>query len=281
MAYGVAKFAYGPTDKDLEDEDIEVFLQPHCGGPATLVTTAATGSTHGEATGGVAAGEDPDDAGVTADGRVSVSLGVLPRGRHRVVFVVRGDGTRTEATIDVLPASAKIVVTDIDGTQTGSEYEEITALIRGRQPSAQPGGAALLRAMALRGYVPFYLTARPERLTERTRRFLIENGYPPGPVHTTVGLGALHGAAASFKTQELEALRASGLQPSVLLGNRPSDGVAFTSPAVTPTDSATPPPACWLLQLDADGGRCRRVESWVEMVNEANEIEPSCIEPGR
>jgi hypothetical protein len=282
VAYAMAKFAYGPSDKDLEDEDVEVFLQPHCGGPATLVGTVATSAEKGEAEGSTSL-TAVDEAALGASpghGRVTLSLGTLPRGRHRVVFVVRGDGSRTEATIDVLPATAKIVVTDIDGTQTGSEYEEVTALLQGRQPSAQPGGAALLRALALRGYVPFYLTARPEQLTERTRRFLAENGYPPGPLHTTRGLGALHGAAAAFKIAELGDLRASGLRPTVLLGNRPSDGVAFTSSVVLPADPAEKPPECWLLQLDDATGRCRRIESWAEIVKEADEIPPSCSAEG-
>jgi hypothetical protein len=281
VAYAMAKFAYGPTDKDLEDEDVEVYLQTNCGGPATLIGTATTNAPLDEEVASRVAAGAIGGSPSQGDGRVTLSLGVLPRGRHRVVFVVRGDGSRTEATIDVVAPSTKIVVTDIDGTQTGSEFEEVGAFLRGRQPSAQPGGAALLRALALRGYVPFYLTARPEQLTERTRRFLAENGYPPGPLHTTRGLGALHGAAAAFKTAELADLRAGGLRPSVLLGNQPSDGVAFTSPVVLPDDPTEKAPECWLLRLDDQSGRCRRIDSWLEIVKEADDFPASCsADPG-
>lgn len=260
-AFAQAKFAYGPSDKDLEDEDVEIYLQTGCAGPFARVATEVAGSETPRA---------PQAGMIEGGGRVFHDLGVLPVGRHRVAFVVKGDGSRTDARIDVLPASARVVVTDVDGTQTTEEYEEVWSVLQGTMPKAQPGGARLLTALAYKGFVPFYLTARPEFLTGRTREFLALEGYPPGPVHTTTTLsGALRSAAAAYKTAELGALRGSGFSPSFLLGNRPSDAVAFTA-AKQPTE------ACWLLRVTDTLHGCRRVESWEDIVKEVNDLPQSC-----
>lgn len=260
-AVAQAKFAYGPSDKDLEGEDVEIYLQTGCAGSFARVATEIAG---GEQT------QPPKPGMIDGGGRVFFDLGVLPVGRHRVAFVVKGDGSRTDARIDVLPASARVVVTDVDGTQTTEEYEEVWSVLAGTMPNAQPGGARLLNALAYKGYVPFYLTARPEFLTGRTREFLALKGYPPGPVHTTTTLsGALRAAAAAFKTAELGALRGGGFSPSFLLGNRPSDAAAFTAERQTNE-------ACWLLRVTDALHGCRRVESWEDVVKEVDDLPQSC-----
>jgi phosphatidate phosphatase PAH1 len=201
---------------------------------------------------------------------VVTDLGVLPVGRHRVAFVVKGDGSRTDARIDVLAPTARLVVTDVDGTQTTAEYEEVGSVLGGTLPGARPGGAAYLRALADKGYVPFYLTARPEFLTGRTREFLASRGYPPGPVHTTTSLtGALHAAAAAYKTAELAALRRRGLSIAFLLGNRPSDAVAFTTEA----EAAE---RCLLLEVNDPVHGCRTVGAWTELIKEVDDLPSTC-----
>ena len=85
-----------------------------------------------------------------------------------------------------------------------------------------------------RGYEVLYLTARPEWLYPTTHTWLRDNGFPRGVVHTTLGLtGALGGAAVTFKTQEIAAMRARfGAAPEIGIGNTDSDVTAYTTQSV-------------------------------------------------
>jgi hypothetical protein len=260
----IGKFAYGLGDKDLEDEEVDVFVQRDCGSAwEKLGTAITTDGDHAHAT-----VEGVEDKG----GRIYFEVPedkALGLGRHRVRLVVAGDGTSADMFIDVVPAKTPIFVSDVDGTLTSSENVEYVKYLTGGLPDTHPSAPEALRDLAAKGYRPFYLTARPEWLTQRTRDFLDARGFPPGVVHTsTTFAGAGFGSSASsFKANELAMLSQKGLVPSYGFGNKQSDVDAYAS--IQPNDHRI------LYQL---GGNIagRRIDSFAELLPAFGALAPAC-----
>lgn len=226
--WALAKFAYGPFDDDLVDEDVDVYLLRDCAAapanPAWEHLGTATTTQDGDHT--TVYGIEDSGGWVYFPIPAARALGL---GRHRLRFVVRGDHSVAEQFIEVLPPSPHFVVSDVDGTQTETETAEFTAVFFGTDPAAQPHGAESLAAFAARGYRIFYLTARPEWLAGRTHEWLDAHGYPPGLVHTTMTFtGSFGGSAETFKTDELTDL-VQRFPDSVFIGigNTASDEAAY------------------------------------------------------
>jgi phosphatidate phosphatase PAH1 len=259
----IAKFAYGLTDVDLEDEEVDVYVQRDCTSGWEQVGTAIT-TTDGNA---------PNLEGVTpANGRIYFPIPAgkeLGPGRHRVLLVVAGDGTSTELTIDVVPPKTPIFVSDVDGTLTSSEAVEFVKLLTDDLPETHRGAPEALRALAAKGYRPVYVTARPEWLTQRTRDFLDKHGFPPGIVRTSTTLtGAGFGdAAANFKKGEMNELARRGLVPTFGFGNKQSDADAY----------APIPIANRRIFLKADTSSGRRIESYTELLPELSNLAAACL----
>jgi hypothetical protein len=255
--WALAKFAYGAADDDLKDEDVEVWLDRGCTGAWEQLDVVSTTDD----------GDHPTIEGVEdTGGRVYLPIPTAARlglGRHRVVFVVRGDHTTAEQFIDVLPSSARIVVTDVDGTQTESETAEWATLLGAPGPDPQPSGAELLRTLVDRGFHVFYLTARPEWLEPRTRAWLREHGYPEGTVHTTLGgTGALGSSAETFKTDELAMLEAHVPGSLTLaIGNTDTDIAAYVSAGLLPARIVS-------YRYDA-GAVATRVDDYATLIDDA------------
>lgn len=260
----LAKLTYGVADKDLEGEDVDVHLLRNCGSTWEHLGTAVT----------TGDGDHPTIEGVAdTGGRVFFRIPAHQRlglGRHRVHLVVKGDLSTTELFIEVVEPGTKIFVSDVDGTLTTAEAVEVAALLAGTQPDAHADAAAALGVLAGKGLVPFYLTARPEQLGERTRQFLAERGFPPGLVHTTLSKsGALGDEAVVYKSAELAAAAAKGLVIVYGFGNTESDGDAYQSAAIAPVDNRV------FFQFDdVHGGR--RIESYGELVPGFAELPPYC-----
>ncbi|WP_433936029.1 phosphatidylinositol transfer protein [Sorangium cellulosum] len=232
--WAIAKFAYGPLDDDLEDEDVEAYLLRGCSGDWERLGAFRT--------------SDDDHLHPTIEGirdtggRVYIDLtagGRLEVGRHRVHLVVAGDGTSADLFVEVLPPDARVAVTDVDGTLTSSEVAMVGELVGGGPPAAHPGAPEAMHALAASGVYLFYVTARPEWLVASTRVWLRERGFPPGILHTTVGVtGAAGRAAAAYKTVELGWLKArTGIVPAFGFGNMPSDVAAYTAAGIAPSGS--------------------------------------------
>ncbi|WP_437930763.1 phosphatidylinositol transfer protein [Sorangium sp. So ce291] len=230
--WAIAKFAYGPQDDDLEDEDIEAYLLRGCSGDWERLGAFRT--------------SDDDHLHPTTEGipdtggRVYLDLTAgrrLEPGRHRVHLAVAGDGTSADLFIEVLPPGARVAVTDIDGTLTSGEVAMVGELLGGAPPAAHPGAAEAMHALAGSGVYLFYVTARPEWLVGSTRVWLREQGFPPGILHTTIGVtGAFGRAAARYKTIELGWLKArTGIVPSFGFGNMPSDVATYTAAGIAPS----------------------------------------------
>jgi hypothetical protein len=210
-----ARFAYGKTWKDLEDETVTAFVDD-CTGWRELGTAVTD-----------------------HDGRVVVDAGAdLAVGVHEVRFVVRGDGSQAAASLWILPAGTHFVVTDLDGTMTNDDRELYKQILDGDYvPVAYPGAAALTRAHVANGAVVVYLTGRPYWLLARTRRWLDDLDFAAGPVHVTDSNEDSLSSdehVGTFKRDWLAALLAAGYLIDVVYGNATTDVFAYLGAGLAP-----------------------------------------------
>jgi hypothetical protein len=261
----IGKFAYGLNDKDIKDEEVDVYLQRGCGGPwEKLVTTKTTSDNKHPTVEGV------EDSG----GRVYYKIPpekALGPGLHRVHLVVAGDLTTTDLFLQVVEPGTPIFVSDVDGTLTTSENVEFVKLLQGTLPDAHVDAGKALSLLASKGYRPMYMTARPEFLVQRTREFVKARGLPFGLVHTTLTLtGALGGTAVEYKTGELKMLADRGLVPSWAFGNKDSDTEAYNNGNVQPLNQRV------FYQFTDSKFGGRRIEAYTELLGEFAALPPAC-----
>lgn len=266
----IGKIAYGVVDKDLKDEEVDVWLLRGCGGAWEQLGTALTTRDDDHA-----AVEGVPDTG----GRIyfDVPAGrALGPGRHRVHLSVAGDRTGADLFIQVVPEGIEVFVSDVDGTLTVGENEEFIALLEGELPAVNDGAAEALTALAGRGYLPLYLTARPEFLVGRTRELLAVNGFPPGLVHTTTdGIGAIGGDAAAFKSADLgQALTERGHVAAYSFGNTATDAQAYDAADVQPVGNR------FFFAFDDEGQAGRRFDSYRDLVDELGGAPAPCQPSG-
>ncbi|WP_437737170.1 LNS2 domain-containing protein [Sorangium sp. So ce1335] len=263
----LGKFAYGLTDKDLKGERVDIYLLRGCEGAWERLGSAMT--TGGDAT-------HPEVEGVSdSGGRVYFEIPAAQRlgpGRHRVHLVVRGDLSSTDSFIEVVPRGTPMFVSDVDGTLTGTETEEFTTLLTGLLPEVHPHAAAAFHQLTSKGYRPMYLTARPEWLVQRTRDFLEAYGFPPGIVHTTLGLtGALGQSAAEYKTAELQHLfESKEMELAWAFGNTETDAEAYDNAGLMPLGRRV------FFQFDDDAFGGRRIDDYGDLFDEIEALPSLC-----
>ena len=206
------KLAYGITDKDLEDEDVELF--------ACLDTRWQRLGT----------------ARTDRDGRFALALAGdarLPAGMRELRLSVTGDRTGAAFVALVAARGSALVVSDVDGTLTASENAYLTALVVGGAVAVQPDAAATLRSLAARGYTVVYVSARGDRFTEDTRDWLEANGFPRGPLRLPGAIVTLPGEdTIELKTAALASLAAFEVEAG--FGNRASDVSAYLAAGLPP-----------------------------------------------
>lgn len=249
----IAKFAYGTFDADLVHEKVEVWVERVCGTWSKLGTTWTSDD-----------GDYPTTDGVEDDGgRVFFHVAaadVLPAGSYRVKMLVKGDHSEANAWLRVWPKQTQAVVTDIDGTMTMQETDGAWSWLDSNLPVAQPGAAELMQAYYAKGYRLIYLTARPERLTNGTRQWFLDNGFPPGTFHLSQSnVGELGDAAYDYKQAYLtELANAKGVLFAAAVGNKDTDLDAYL-------DSGIDPAAVTLVagQYDGDLKGATMVEDYI------------------
>ena len=261
-----AKFAYGKLHKDLEGEDVDIWVLRRCSGTWEKLATVATSEN-----------ESPipvDDAPI-GSGRVAFAVPkdrALSVGLHRIRYVVRGDGSSTDALAEVIAPTTRFFVSDIDGTLTVAENVELGSLFQGVVSGAHRDAPKVLSTLAEKGYRPLYLSARAEALTQRTHEFLAYRGFPLGAVRlTTTGTGVTGEAAATFKSKEMRKLASQNLVPSFGFGNRPSDTVAYEAAGIVPANRR------FFLGLDDPKGG-RRFDSYTDLLPDITAL-PALVPP--
>lgn len=260
--WAMAKFAYGPTDWDLSGERVDAFLLMNCEGDWEPLGPALT----------TFDGDHPTVEGVEdSGGWVFLQLPMaLPLGRHRIHWVVRGDDSRADTYIEVVEPGTPIILSDVDGTLTTSEWERLVDFLLDNIPDVNPGAPQALHALVDKGYRPMYLTARPEFLGNRTYEFVEQRGLPPGIIHTTLTTtGATGAEAVGYKTAELDALAARGLLPVWVFGNTDSDAEAYDNSGILPLHHRI-----FYQFEDPFGGRT--IDSYYDLVPEFEALDPVC-----
>src|SRR5262249_43119129 len=98
----IGKFAYGVNDKDIHEEEVDIYLLRGCAGPWEKLVTVKTSNDGDNAT-----VEGVEDSG----GRVYYKIPpdkALGLGLHRVRLVVAGDLTATELFLEVVEPGTPI-----------------------------------------------------------------------------------------------------------------------------------------------------------------------------
>jgi hypothetical protein len=114
-----------------------------------------------------------------------------------------------------------IAIVDLDKTVVASGFH--TVLIGDPEPMA--GSAEVLTALA-EDHTIVYLTHRPSYFGPKSKSWLAENGYPPGPVLLSSVGGFLKGSG-SYKTAVLADLRERFENIRVGIGDKISDAAAY------------------------------------------------------
>jgi hypothetical protein len=105
---------------------------------------------------------------------------------------------------------ATLAVVDLDRTVVQSGF--FSVLVGAAKP--MPGAAVVLGRLA-RDNTIVYLTHRPDFLATTSKRWLTENGFPPGPVLTST-MGTLLSGSGAYKAARLAAVKR--IFPNVLVG---------------------------------------------------------------
>lgn len=202
------KLAYGPSDKDLEDEEVDILA---CVDHEwrLLGTTRTNG-----------------------DGRFALTLEAqarLPAGMRDLYVHVPGDRSGARFLAYVAKLGESIVVTDVDGTITASEDAVWDTVLRGRDIPHQPSAP---EALSRANRIVVYVTARGDQYTDLTRDWLAAHGFPRGPLRLAPALVTLPGSRTiELKTRTLREL---GIPIYAGIGNRMTDIIAYTNAGVTP-----------------------------------------------
>ncbi len=196
------KLAHGKADKDIEDEDAEVF--------------ACVDGKWKSA--GVARTND--------DGRFEIVVArPLPTGMRDLYVASLGDASGSYFVGYVAPRGTGVVVSDIDGTLSWSENSIINQVVtRSHDIKNRPHAPQALAALP---YPIVYTTARGDVFSNLTRTWLTRHGFPRGLLRLARGAFAKPGEAAiAYKTATLRSLAV----PIVAgIGNRKSDITAYTN----------------------------------------------------
>lgn len=230
------EISYGPTDKALEDEWVDVFA---CrAGAWQRVGSALT-----------------DDEGGFALTLRGTSL--LPIGMRDLFVSVQGDRTGVYFLGVVAEPGAALAVSDVDGTLTSSENAFATSLVTGANVGIHAGAPTTFTALVAKGYQPVYLTARGDVFTGDTRAWLAAKGMPRGPLRLAPSLITLPGdETVDYKAGVLSALRGAGLDVAVGIGNRASDVAAYRAAGLGGERAFVKlPEYAGELQVDLDAGR--------------------------
>ncbi|MBT8494263.1 MAG: hypothetical protein KJO07_14505, partial [Deltaproteobacteria bacterium] len=209
------KFAYGKLSKDLEHEDVTLYVER--GKRWKRVVTARTND----------------------DGRAlfKVPSSALRTGANRVALVVHGDKSKAFSTIWVLPRGKRVVVFDIDGTLTTGDREIVANTVKGSAIAMRPDANTLAQYWTKRGLTPIYLTGRPYMYNASTKRWLENKGFPRGPMVTVKFVGQARpssGGVGKFKRLWLARLVNSGYKVIAAYGNAKTDVCAFAKAGIAP-----------------------------------------------
>jgi hypothetical protein len=127
----------------------------------------------------------------------------------------------TEMFAAARPKDARIVITDLDKTVVASGFLSVLA----GQAKPMPGAGVVLQRLA-KDHTIVYLTQRPDFLGASSKRWLAENGFPPGALLTTTLQTLVEGSGA-YKAARLAEIKKTFPNVAVGIGDKPSDAKAY------------------------------------------------------
>ncbi|MEJ2044561.1 MAG: haloacid dehalogenase [Reinekea sp.] len=213
----VGKFDYGWTShKDLEDEEIEVYL-------------SGTGMKDWEYLGTYT---------TDSDGKIYVPVSARPAGHYKVQMIVSGDMSSATGYLTVVEPGTKAVMFDIDGTLTQDDFEAIGDYLG--IGIAQPYYYApeTVRAYKDKGYCITYLSARPYWLMKDTREWLDHMDIPLLHTHTDPDAEIFKSKdTAGYKTDYINSLISAGLDIIRVYGNAATDIEAYANAGIPKSET--------------------------------------------
>ena len=229
----IGKFAYGTFDKDLKDEWVEVWIQldPPCGAWTKLgeVLTSEDGEY------GTQYGIEDDGGRVFFPIDASAAPGP---GAYPIVMLVKGDLSMAAFNLFVVKPGRRMVLTDIDGTMTTSDFQLVAELFMdifsgSFVPAMYADANTVMQRYHDKGYDLVYVTGRPDMLKDATRNWLDQQGFPRGVIHLTdTNAQALPTASGvqAYKTDFLQLLIGThGVAIDYAYGNATTDIGAYAA----------------------------------------------------
>ncbi|MFW6066570.1 MAG: hypothetical protein ACOC9S_07090 [Planctomycetota bacterium] len=150
--------------------------------------------------------------------------------------IVAVDDDDDEELLELSPAplvvsarqkDAKLAIIDLDHTVVGSSFFRVLTV--GATPMAD--SARVTKRIADR-YSIVYLTHRPDLMTRKSKQWLIDNGYPAGPLLVSRMNEAL-GSSGAYKTERLKAVREAFPNTGIGIGDKISDAQAYLDNGLT------------------------------------------------
>jgi LNS2 (Lipin/Ned1/Smp2) len=165
------------------------------------------------------------NAKTDANGEYDLPTTFVSPNNQPLYSMLEADGSCAEHYNLLLAPGSKVVITDIDGTLTTDDNQELMEIPDATYVPAMMGAAnTMLQAWDKKKYPVIYLTARPDVLREESRGWLADENFPIGPLITAVDVED----PAAYKTIWLQRMvQIFGWVPVAVYGNADTDVTAY------------------------------------------------------
>jgi hypothetical protein len=126
-----------------------------------------------------------------------------------------------ECMVTCRSADEPMMIVDLDKTVVASGFQAV--LMGGAEP--MPGAAEVLGELG-RNHTIVYLTHRPDLFGPKSKAWLQEHGFPPGPLLLST-LQTFAKGSGAYKTRRLEDIRARFSRVETGIGDKISDALAY------------------------------------------------------
>ena len=161
-------------------------------------------------------------------GRATLSAN-LPSGRantfRAVATTLDGEHEHTTGRIFRWSRQQTVIAVDVDGTLSNTNYSDLFVSLNDKVSMPLKGSAEALTELSKR-YQILYISARPRFLTEKTRHWLHEHDFPPGPVTHALGFEAVFHQDTA-KRDILAEMRVRWPNILIGIGDKQADDKAF------------------------------------------------------
>ncbi len=172
---------------------------------------------------------------LTADkGRASTFCDLSPAvgAEFEASAVVDGRTVRMTGSIFDWRDDLTIIAVDVDGTVSDTDFDDLVFDDEDGDSTPILNSREALHALSNDFHI-VYLTGRPRFLLEKTRTWLTERGFPPGPVIAAGGLRDFL-RQGDFKRETLATLRQCWPNLLIGIGDKHRDAVAYRANGMLP-----------------------------------------------